>query len=101
MAQKTTYTCDVCGRRKGEANHWWLVIINDDNALEPEILAPEMWSFAVVPWTAIGRMKLTAALDLCGVGCVHKRLAQFETAHQRRTETERKEAAGGQNPDNG
>lgn len=24
MARTTTITCDVCGKTKGEANHWWI-----------------------------------------------------------------------------
>lgn len=25
MGVKTIITCDVCGKQKGDVNHWWLV----------------------------------------------------------------------------
>jgi hypothetical protein len=68
-----TYKCDGCGKVKGEANKWYkLSIINQTLLLEP-FDAP----FGLDLGTAI-----TKAFDLCGEGCVQKKLQEFmSTAH--------------------
>ena len=29
MTWDVSFTCDICGKKKGEANHWWMVLLGD------------------------------------------------------------------------
>lgn len=62
----TAWECDGCGSRKGEANHWFVMI--------PLCSAGQI-GVAVFPWdeeTAGGQN----AKHLCGAGCVHAAISQ-------------------------
>jgi hypothetical protein len=56
-----TYKCDVCGKVKGDVNHWWL-------ALNGERLIVEPWRSDLVS---------DGFLHLCGAQCVQKKLNEF------------------------
>lgn len=58
-----SYACDVCGVQKKEANHWWLVNIDEANTL------------LIMPWKA-DRVD-DCQLHLCGEACVAKKVAEF------------------------
>jgi hypothetical protein len=29
MVWDVSFTCDICGRKKLEANHWWMLVLGD------------------------------------------------------------------------
>ena len=54
MAIVEQVTCDVCGKLKGDVNHWWLAHVKDFIRVEP-------WAETL----SIGEFK-----HLCGQECV-------------------------------
>lgn len=67
MARAESVTCDVCGRVKGEANHWLIAFSGADK--------PAAVGFV----SAADRQELDGLSDLviedlCGADCAHKRL---------------------------
>ncbi len=56
MAQKTVITCDMCGKIKGESNHWYQG--KNDGVIQIATLGSQSFSDPDV--------------DLCGRGCAHK-----------------------------
>ena len=62
-----TYQCDICGKVKGEANHWFKAA-----KLSPTI--------TLVPWEFQFDMGIKGSgatiLHLCGLGCAHKAMEQ-------------------------
>ena len=66
MTKKTV--CNVCGKEKGEVNHWWLYIIH--HVLSDE----EFFSLEVRPWVEndVDFMK-----HACGQECVVKAVNSY------------------------
>jgi hypothetical protein len=64
--QYPNYCCDVCGKDKGETNHWFAVwAINE-------------MEFRVLPWQeAVEASSLEKCQHICGEECLHKRLSQW------------------------
>ena len=61
------FTCDVCQKVRGEANHWFLARIS------------AKWSLIVSPW-AEPLMREEGAMHLCGEACVLRRVSEFLSA---------------------
>lgn len=61
MAQKTQYTCDVCGTPRQKSNHWYIV---DDSW--PVIITVRPWNDSIAGGSS---------LHLCGEVCVMKKLS--------------------------
>ncbi len=57
----TTITCDVCGKVKGESNHWFKVEIRSQCIF----VTPASWA------------RNTKEQDACGQECVHKLLDRW------------------------
>jgi hypothetical protein len=66
MARAESITCDVCGRGKGEANHWLV-------ATSP-VGRPDHVGF--VPSEDRGATEAQGLIveDICGADCAHRRL---------------------------
>jgi hypothetical protein len=69
--EDTAITCDVCGRRKQETNHWIVAIVPTGED-------------ATVPGIAFGPIGVDVSDDpnlatehLCGEACVHVRLSRW------------------------
>lgn len=62
MSYQTTFTCDVCGRVKGETNHWFV-------ALHPV----GIW---FGPWSE-NRARQPKSVHLCGETCACIHLSEF------------------------
>lgn len=72
MSQSLTYTCDVCGAVKREANHWFRVLVACRGVSV---------RFTIVPWgCGTGRQK--QEMHLCGLECAHKAMAKALTEGQ-------------------
>jgi hypothetical protein len=64
MSTKTTISCDLCGKVKGETNGWWKVLLRpaqSGNVVE----------LAVFHWRQAG------GIDVCGMQCATQALARF------------------------
>jgi hypothetical protein len=68
-------SCDVCGRVKGEANHWWIVITYPDRA--------NHIAFGPANTKAAEGSKVE---HICGEACAHIRLARALSPDQPNTE---------------
>lgn len=63
MAEKTTYSCDVCGIEKKDSNHWWKAIECDGG------LKFFRWNYKISDATPV--------IHLCGPGCASVKLSKF------------------------
>ena len=68
MAKLTSWTCDVCGVQKQEANHWWTYHSrgSGDHSSVPII---RIWNWGDCNIPEIGH--------LCGEQCVLKKVAEI------------------------
>ncbi|MGC9292515.1 MAG: hypothetical protein ACP5EP_07285 [Acidobacteriaceae bacterium] len=73
MAWDEAFTCDICGKPKQVANHWWMARLEDVPCCEEGQRAR---GFTLLPWNAEeARNKNTH--HLCGEGCALKALERF------------------------
>jgi hypothetical protein len=68
MGWDVSFTCDICGKKKGEANHWWMLSHADQ--------VPQR--FSVMPWNAEDSRN-PEMRHLCGKGCAMQALERFMT----------------------
>jgi hypothetical protein len=60
MMEYTAYKCDVCGRPKGEANHWFRAA---------RVPGPR---WVIIPWELSMRDEQAPVEHLCGLECAVK-----------------------------
>ena len=80
MVWDVSFTCDVCGKTKGEANHWWM-LSHADCACDEEDQVPQR--FSIMPWST-DQSRNPEMRHLCGKGCAMQALERFmtpKTAH--------------------
>jgi hypothetical protein len=75
MVWDVSFTCDVCGKTKGEANHWWM-LSHADCACDEVDQVPQR--FSVMPWSA-EQSRNPEMRHLCGKGCAMQALERFMT----------------------
>ena len=75
MVWDVSYTCDICGKKKGESNHWWLLSLG--NVLCFEEGQPNQ-RFTILPWN-VNESRIGEMRHLCGQGCAMKALERFMT----------------------
>ena len=75
MAWDVSFTCDICGKKKGEANHWWMLSYAECPCDEDDQLPQR---FSVMPWNA-DSSRNPEMRHLCGMGCAMKALERFMT----------------------
>lgn len=75
MVWDVSFTCDVCGATKGEANHWWMMSYADCPCDEEDQLPQR---FSVLPWNA-EQSRNPEMRHLCGKGCAMQALERFMT----------------------
>jgi hypothetical protein len=75
MVWDVSFTCDVCGTTKGEANHWWM-LSHADCACDEDDQIPQR--FSVMPWSA-SQSRNPEMRHLCGKGCAMQALERFMT----------------------
>ena len=75
MVWDVSFTCDICGKTKGEANHWWMaslgappLVIEDDERLR----------FTLMRWHA-SESRSPDIYHLCGQGCAMQAAERFMT----------------------
>jgi hypothetical protein len=89
MVWDVSFTCDVCGKTKGEANHWWM-LSHADCACDEEDQVPQR--FSVTPWSA-EQSRNPEMRHLCGKGCAMQALERFMTQKIAATEQQAEEDA--------
>jgi hypothetical protein len=75
MVWDVSFTCDVCGKTKGEANHWWMLSHADCACDEEDQVAQR---FSIMPWSA-DQSRNPEMRHLCGKGCAMQALERFMT----------------------
>jgi hypothetical protein len=75
MVWEVSFTCDVCGATKGEANHWWMLSFAEC-ACDDIDQVPQR--FSVMPWS-VEQSRDGEMRHLCGKGCAMQALERFMT----------------------
>jgi hypothetical protein len=91
MVWDVSFTCDICGKTKGEANHWWM-LSHSECACDEEDQVPQR--FSVIPWSA-DQSRNPEMRHLCGKGCAMQALERFMTPKVATAEIEPAAAAPG------
>jgi hypothetical protein len=77
VAEKTTFTCDVCGKTKQETNHWWILGSTIASTYDNDTMVS---AFLLLPWES-GEMEFKfirgPLQHLCGAECAQKKLSEF------------------------
>jgi hypothetical protein len=63
-----TFNCDVCGKQKGNVDHWWLVWIEP---YRPHEQAAERQLLKIYPWENMSAHDADVK-HLCGQACLQK-----------------------------
>jgi hypothetical protein len=53
--------CDICGKQKGEVNHWYVLVVNEKQSI-----------FSIFTWAEAEECKILDASNIkhsCGEGC--------------------------------
>jgi hypothetical protein len=82
MTWTETFTCNVCGKRKGDVDHWWIAWVDEMRPSDAEDSLPR---FQVLPWSEL-MARSPEAIHLCGAGCALKETERWMTslsAHRR------------------
>jgi hypothetical protein len=75
MVWDVAFTCDICGKRKGEANHWWMALLGEVPCWDEGQPAAR---FTLFPWN-MGESRNRDMYHLCGQGCAMKAMERFMT----------------------
>jgi hypothetical protein len=75
MTWDVSFTCDICGKKKGEANHWWMVMLGDVPCYDE---GQPGQRFTLLPWNA-AECRNSEMYHLCGQGCAMKAMERFMT----------------------
>ncbi len=75
MVWDVSFTCDICGKTKGEANHWWLAELATDTRTTDDNPAPR---FTLMRWH-IAESRNPEIYHLCGQGCAMQATERFMT----------------------
>jgi hypothetical protein len=75
MAWDVSFNCDICEKKKGEANHWWMVLLGDVPCYDEGQPASR---FTLLPWNA-AECRNPEMYHLCGQGCAMKAMERFMT----------------------
>jgi hypothetical protein len=73
MTWDVSFTCDICGKKKGEANHWWMVMLGDVPCYDEG--QPGV-RFILMPWNG-AESRIADMYHLCGQGCAMKAMVRF------------------------
>ena len=74
MVWDVSFTCDICGRKKSESNHWWMLVLGDVPCFEAR-------AAAVAPLLSCHGTKAESGHvgfhHLCGQGCATQAMERF------------------------
>ena len=75
MSWDVSFTCDICGRKKGDANHWWMVLLGDVPCFDE---GQPRQRFTLMPWNAT-ESHSAEFYHMCGQGCAMQAMERFMT----------------------
>ena len=78
MVWDVSFSCDICGKKKGEANHWWMVMLGDVPCWEAD---QPNHRFTLFPWNA-AESQNPEMYHLCGEGCAVQAMQRFMTSKE-------------------
>jgi hypothetical protein len=78
MVWDVSFSCDICGKKKGEANHWWMVMLGDVPCWEAD---QPNHRFTLFPWNA-AESQNPDMYHLCGEGCAMQAMQRFMTSKE-------------------
>jgi hypothetical protein len=73
MVWDVSFTCDVCGRKKLESNHWWMLTLGDVPCFEE---GQPRQRFTLMPWNK-AESGNPQFFHLCGQGCAMQAMERF------------------------
>jgi hypothetical protein len=73
MVWDVSFTCDICGKKKADANHWWMITLGEVPCFEAD--QPNQ-RFTLMPWNAL-ESRNTSLYHVCGQGCAMKAMERF------------------------
>jgi hypothetical protein len=73
MVWDVSFTCDICGRKKLEANHWWMLVLGDVPCFEE---GQPGQRFTLLPWNK-AESGNPDFYHLCGQGCAMQAMERF------------------------
>ncbi len=79
MVWDVTFTCDICGKSKGEANHWWMAAVGSVPCFEENgggDLRDQR--FTLMRWSRADSQN-PDMYHLCGQGCAMQAMERFMT----------------------
>ena len=75
MVWDVSFTCDICGRKKSEANHWWMLMLGEVPCFEE---GQPRQRFTLMPWNK-AESGNADFYHLCGQGCAMQAMERFMT----------------------
>lgn len=76
MSWDEAFTCDICGKPKKVANHWWMVTLGDVPCFDEGQPAQH---FTLLPWNS-AEARNEGISHLCGENCAMKAMERFMTS---------------------
>ena len=74
MVWSVAFSCDFCGKGKGEANHWWMARLNESH----EASTPAASAITLMRWTSV-KSQDPDIFHLCGQNCALQAVERFMT----------------------
>ena len=77
MVWDVTFTCDICGKPKGEANHWWMAAVGPVPCFEENGgTDPRDGRFTLMRWSGADSQNPNM-YHLCGQGCALQAMERY------------------------
>jgi hypothetical protein len=76
MTWTESFSCNVCGKRKGEVDHWWLAWVDQIQPSDEEEFKPKL---QIMPWSELMARSIEV-VHLCGAGCALKEAERWMTS---------------------
>ncbi len=73
MVWDLSFSCDMCGQKKGEANHWWMAVMEKQSCYEEG--QPDH-GFLLLPWNR-EQCRSGELVHLCGQNCAMQAMERF------------------------
>jgi hypothetical protein len=69
------YTCTFCEKQKAENNHWFVIWIEAQKAVDRQLTTVDCVSFT--PWSLPMASRTLNAAVACGEACLHKLISRY------------------------
>ena len=78
MVWDVSFTCDICGKSKGEANHWWMAALGSVPCFEDDGKGIRDQRFTLMRWSRSDSQN-PDMYHLCGQGCALQAMERYMT----------------------